>query len=130
MSGYLLDTHLLLWIVDDDRRLPLAVRGVLDDPEAEVGFSVASIWEVAIKARLAKAGFHVDPRRLRRKLMEGGLHEVGITAEHAITAAALPMLHRDPFDRMLVAQSTVEDAVLLTVDQVLARYPGPVRLLS
>ena len=90
-------------------------------------FSAASLWEVVIKSGLGRADFRADARLLRRGPLDNGYDELAITAEHAAAIANLPPIHRDPFDRMLVAQSTVEGILLLTADSVVAQYPGPVR---
>ncbi len=92
-------------------------------------FSPASLWEVAIKRGLPRDDFQADPRLLRRGLVDNDYAELPITAEHAIAVDGLPPIHKDPFDRMLVAQSMVEGITLLTVDAIVARYPGPVRLV-
>lgn len=123
----LLDTHLLLWAAGDPDRLPAAAQGLLDDPHNEPIFSAASLWEVAIKRGLGRSDFRVDPRLLRRGLLDNGYDELPITGEHAVALDSLPPLHKDPFDRILVAQSMVEGIILLTVDPLLAQYPGPIR---
>lgn len=125
----LLDTHLLLWAVSEPDRLSREARSLLEDLENQLAFSVASLWEIAIKRGLGRPDFQVDPRLLRRGLTDNGYRELAITAEHALQIDSLPPIHRDPFDRMLVAQATVEGIALLTSDDVVARYPGPVRRL-
>ncbi len=125
----LLDTHLLLWAVSEPDRLSREARSLLEDLENQLVFSVASLWEIAIKRGLGRPDFQVDPRLLRRGLTDNGYRELAITAEHALQIDSLPPIHRDPFDRMLVAQATVEGIALLTFDDVVARYPGPVRRL-
>ena len=123
----LLDTHLLLWTVSESRRLSSEARELIGDPDNELLFSIASLWEVAIKQSLGREDFRIDLRLLRRGLLDNNFEQLSITAEHTLTLADLPMLHRDPFDRMLVAQSIVEGIILLTADPVIARYPAPVR---
>ena len=123
----LLDTHLLLWTVGPDERLSSQARRLIGDPENELLFSVASVWEVAIKYGRARDDFQVDPRLLRRALLDNGYRELAVTGEHAVAVANLPPLHRDPFDRVLVAQSIVEGITLLTSDPRVAQYPAPVR---
>jgi PIN domain nuclease of toxin-antitoxin system len=123
----LLDTHLLLWTVGPDERLSSQARRLIGDPENELLFSVASVWEVAIKYGRARDDFQVDPRLLRRALLDNGYRELAVTGEHAVAVANLPPLHRDPFDRILVAQSVVEGITLLTSDPRVAQYPTPVR---
>ena len=95
----------------------------------ELVYSAASIWEVAIKSGLGRADFTVDPRLLRRGLLENGYTEMPVTGSHAAAVDRLPPIHRDPFDRILVAQALVEGQTLLTADEVVARYRGPVRLI-
>ena len=90
-------------------------------------FSLATLWEVAIKNGLGKPGFAADPRAIRKALLSQGYFELGINSEHAFIAGGLPPIHKDPFDRMLVAQATVEGIVLLTADSTIARYPGPIQ---
>jgi len=92
-------------------------------------FSVASVWEIAIKFALGRPDFRVDPRALRRGLLDNGYAELPVTADHALATLALPPIHKDPFDQLLVAQATVEGVVLLTADPTVAGYPGPVRLV-
>lgn len=123
----LLDTHLLLWAAACPERLTAAARALIEAPENELVFSVASIWEVAIKRGLGRDDFQVSPPVLRRGLLDNGYGELPITSQHAVAVEGLPPIHRDPFDRMLVAQATVEGITLLTTDPLVARYPGPIR---
>jgi PIN domain nuclease of toxin-antitoxin system len=123
----LLDTHVLLWAAGQPERLPAAGRALLDDPRNELIFSAASLWEIAIKHGLNRSDFQADPRALRRGLLDNGYLEMTIGGQHAIAIDALPPIHKDPFDRILVAQAIVEGVTLLTVDNVVAQYPGPVR---
>jgi PIN domain nuclease of toxin-antitoxin system len=130
VSLLLLDTQLLLWAAGLPERLSAEARGLLEDAANRLAFSAASIWEVVIKAGLGREDFRVDARRLRRGLLEAGYAEMAVTAEHALAVARLPALHKDPFDRMLLAQAETEGAVLLTADAVLARYGGAVRFVG
>jgi PIN domain nuclease of toxin-antitoxin system len=125
----LLDTHLLLWAAGEPERIPAAARELIESGENEPMFSAASLWEVAIKSGLGRDDFRVEVRLLRRGLLNNGYVELAITGEHAVAVAALPPIHKDPFDRLLVAQSGVEGIPLLTNDSVVAQYPGPVRLV-
>ncbi len=122
----LLDTHLLLWTAIAPKKLKQAALNLIGDPQTAVWFSVASIWEIAIKRSKVRADFDVDPRQLRRGLLDNGWRELVVTSEHAVTVAELPPIHSDPFDRMLLAQARVEGFTLLTSDAKLARYPGNV----
>lgn len=123
----LLDTHLLLWAADSFERLPPAAQALMSAPDNELFFSVASLWEIAIKCSLGRDDFKVDVRVLRRCLLDNGYSELSILSEHAVAIDAMPPIHKDPFDRLLVAQATVEGITLLTVDPKVAEYPGPVR---
>ena len=123
----LLDTRLLLWAAGQPERLSAATRALLEDPQNELLFSSASLWEVSIKRGLGRDDFRVDPRLLRRGLLDNGYSELPITSEHAISIDGLPPIHKDPFDRMLVAQAMVEGITVLTADPRVAQYPGPVR---
>lgn len=123
----LLDTHLLLWAAGDPRRLPARARALIKDPGNELIFSAASLWEIAIKRGLERDDFRVDPRLLRRGLLDNGYSELAITSEHAVALDRLPPIHKDPFDHILVAQAMVEGVALLTVDPVVAKYGTPVR---
>jgi PIN domain nuclease of toxin-antitoxin system len=125
----LLDTQLLLWSAIEPERVPLAFRRRLETGGGRVVFSLASIWEVAIKQSLARPSFDVDPAGLRTGLLDAGFLELPIRAEHVLRVGALPWVHRDPFDRLLVAQAWVEDFTLATVDRTLAGYGVPVRVI-
>jgi PIN domain nuclease of toxin-antitoxin system len=123
----LVDTHLLLWAAGQPEKLSRAARRVLDDPDVRLWFSAASLWEVAIKHSLGREDFRVEPVRLRRGLLDNGWRELAVSSEHAVATLDLPPLHKDPFDRMLLAQARVEGLSLVTSDELLARYPGDVR---
>jgi PIN domain nuclease of toxin-antitoxin system len=123
----LLDTHLLLWAAGDPERLPRAAHDLLLNPDNEPWFSAVSLWEITIKSGLDRPDFRVDPALLRRGLLDHGYTELSVTGAHALAVAGLPDLHKDPFDRLLVAQAQVEGILLLTHDPLVARYPGPVR---
>ena len=123
----LLDTHLLLWAAGEPDRLSADARTLIEAPENELFFSAASLWEIAIKRGLGRGDFQVDARLLRRGLLDNGYSELPIGSEHAVAVDSLPSIHKDPFDRMLVAQAMVEGITLLTTDSFVAQYPGPVR---
>lgn len=122
----LLDTHLLLWAANDSVRLSAKARRLINDPLNDLLFSSASLWEIAIKNSQGKAGFQVDPRLFRRNLLDNGYVDLPITGAHAIAIDGLPPIHKDPFDRILVAQAMTEGITLLTVDSLVAKYPGPI----
>lgn len=107
-------------------RLSPATLKLIDNPENELLFSAASIWEVAIKRGLGRSDFQADPRVLRRGLLDNGYSELPILSDHVVAIDSLPNMHKDPFDRLLVTQATVEGITLLTADSVVAQYPGPV----
>ncbi|HEY2658139.1 MAG TPA: type II toxin-antitoxin system VapC family toxin [Caulobacteraceae bacterium] len=129
----LLDTHLLLWAAGSDDgglgadRLSPAAETLIADLDNPLYFSAASIWEVAIKGGIGREDFRADPHLLRRGLLDNGYMEIPITSEHAAAVGHLPPLHKDPFDRMLVAQARVEGITLLTSDEKVAAYAGPAR---
>ena len=123
----LLDTHLLLWAAGKPNRLSTTARKLIDSPANELLFSAASVWEVAIKRGLGRSDFEADPRLLRRGLLDNGYAELPVLSDHVVAIESLPRIHKDPFDRLLVAQATVEGITLLTADSVVAEYPGPVR---
>ena len=125
----LLDTHLLLWAAGRSARLSEPARALIDDTANELLFSTASLWEVVIRQGQGRADFKVDARRLRRGLLDNGYAELPVLGEHALTVASLPRIHKDPFDRLLVAQAAVEGITLLTADPLVAQYPGPVQLV-
>lgn len=118
----LLDTHVLLWAAGQPEKLKPTAQAMLLDPANDLFFSPVSLWEIAIKRALDRPGFRADPRRLWRMLLANGYRELPVTGEHAVAVDALPPLHKDPFDRMLLAQARAEGLDLLTTDDALARY--------
>jgi len=126
---FLLDTHLLLWAAGQPNRLSAAARKLIDAPTNELLFSAASIWEVAIKRGLGRSDFQADPRLLRRGLLDNGYSELPVLSDHVVAIDTLPPIHKDPFDRLLVSQATVEGITLLTADSVVAQYQGPIRVI-
>ena len=125
----LLDTHLLLWAVASSGRLSPEARSLIEDPANDVHYSAASVWEIAIKSMLRRQDFRVDVPLLPSTFSVIGFSELPVTAAHAVEVTRLPHVHRDPFDRLLVAQSRVEPMVLLTNDAVLERYGLLVRVV-
>jgi PIN domain nuclease of toxin-antitoxin system len=122
----LLDTHLLLWAAGQPEKLSVEVRALLDDPANTLLFSAASLWEIAIKRTLGREDFKVDARVLRRGLLDNGYEELPITSAHAVALDELLPIHKDPFDRILVAQAKVEGITLVTADERVAKYPGAI----
>lgn len=123
----LLDTHLLLWAAGFPERLSVEARALIEDPGNRLCFSAASIWEVTIKNGLGKRAFQIDPHLFRRGLVENDYEELPIISGHTLAISHLPSIHRDPFDRILVAQAEYEGILLLTSDEMVARHPGPIR---
>jgi len=126
----LLDTHLLLWAVVEPERLDVALVGMLEDPLNTPVFSVVSLWELVIKRGLDRPDFQLEPSLLRQALLEAGWRELPVQAHHILAVGQLPPLHRDPFDRLLLAQAQADGLLLITADQQLAQYPGPVRRMA
>lgn len=125
----LLDTHLLLWASWQPERLSKSLTTELLAPENELFFSTASLWEVAIKFSLNRQYFHIHPQLLQKGLLANDYQEIPITSEHVMTVANLPLIHKDPFDRLLIAQAVIEGMTLLTVDAALKGYSAPIRLV-
>ena len=123
----LLDTHMLLWAASDPQKISAKGRNLLLAAENQLFFSTASLWEISIKNGLERPDFSVDPRRLWRMLQASGYRELTVSAEHAIAVNDLPPLHKDPFDRILVAQARVEGFLLLTADKLVAKYGDSVK---
>jgi PIN domain nuclease of toxin-antitoxin system len=122
----LLDTNMVLWTASDSIRLPDAARAALEDRSNELWFSVVSIWEIAIKQGLNRTDFRFDARAIRDQLLDNGFQELVMTSAHAIAIGSLPLIHKDPFDRLLIAQAMAEGVTLLTVDSKIAKYPGSI----
>ena len=122
----LLDTHILLWAASAPHKLPKKIRNLIEDQSNDLYFSAASLWEIVIKNRLGRDDFVVDPRVFRTALMDHGYKEITIDSEHVLFVHDLPALHKDPFDRILVAQASIEGMGLLTVDQMVIDYGGTV----
>jgi PIN domain nuclease of toxin-antitoxin system len=123
----LLDSHLLLWAAGEPAKLSRPARRLIEDSNNELIFSAASLWELSIKSQIGREDFRADTRILRRSLLDNNYIELQITGEHAIAVLDLPAIHKDPFDRMLVAQARCEGLTLLTADPQVAQYPGPIQ---
>lgn len=126
----LLDTHILIWALDSPQRLPAPVREQLSDPANDVLFSSASIWEIAIKAAQGRHDFKARPAATWRGALQAGFEELPVGSPHAVAVLDLPSLHKDPFDRLLLAQAIVCPAWLYTADRQLESYPGPVHYIG
>jgi PIN domain nuclease of toxin-antitoxin system len=125
----LLDTHILLWAVGAPDKLPADLRAVLQDARNQVYFSAASIWEIAIKQSRGRADFDFHPEQITIVAFESGFTELPIRWQAASAVARLPMHHRDPFDRLLVAQAITEPLALYTADLRLGVYSDLVHLI-
>ena len=123
----LLDTHVLIWAAGFPDRLSVEARELIADTDNDLVFSAASLGEVAIKSGLGREDFIVDARLLRRGLLDNGYSELPVASEHAVAIDGLPPIHKDPFDRLLIAQAMVEGITLLTADDLVGEYPGPIR---
>jgi PIN domain nuclease of toxin-antitoxin system len=126
----LLDTHVLLWALAQPHRLDAETRATIESGATEVLFSAASIWEIAIKAGLRRTDFAVKPAEIARTAVDIGFVELVIRSDAAALVGELPLYHRDPFDRVLVAQAIVEPATLYTADDRLTRYSELVRRVA
>ena len=126
----LLDTNVLLAATLDPVRLPVTVRRQISDPNREILFSAASIWEIAIKRSLQRDGFDFQPEDIHALALETGFSELPVLSVHCPGVARLPWHHRDPFDRLLVAQARAIPAYLLTTDALLSTYSELVRVVT
>ena len=124
--NYLLDTHLLIWAANRNPRLPDEVAKIISNSAATLWVSVVSIFEVAVKRSLDRGDFRYQAGQLRAGLLANGYTELPVEGRHAVLLATLPLLHTDPFDRLLVAQAMAEGLVLLTADKQLQQYGHPV----
>lgn len=122
----LLDTHILLWAANDPQRLSETTRTLLLEPANTLYFSAVSLWEIVIKRGLGRSDFIVDPHRLRRLLLANGYTELAVNSEHVLQVDRLPPLHKDPFDRLLIAQAQTEALLLVTVDRMVVQYQDAV----
>lgn len=124
---FLLDTQFVIWIPIDAPYIGKAGRTILIDPANTFIFSAASLWEIAIKRAHKGDAFLYDPRAIRKQMLANGYVELPVQGSHAVVVDSLPLIHKDPFDRILIAQATMEGITLLTRDRTIARYPGPIR---
>ena len=125
----LLDTHVLLWALNTPKRLSKAIIDQIEAPETEVYFSAASIWEIAIKSSFGKINFRFSPEEIAQGARETGFIELPVSCAHAAKVASLFPHHRDPFDRLLIAQALLMPAQLITADSALVPYSDLVRLV-
>ena len=120
----LIDTHVLLWAAADE--LPQDALRYFEDKSNVLLFSPASIWEIVIKRGLGRTDFVVEPASLYSGLLSAGYQELPITCQHTLLVQSLPLLHKDPFDRILIAQAASEGVPFLTADKTLSMYPGSI----
>ena len=118
----LLDTHILLWAAGQPDKLSENASALLLETSNVLFFSAASIWEIVIKRGFGRDDFKVDPFRLRKQLVVNGYEELGVSSEHALAVELLAALHKDPFDRILIAQARTEGMLLLTSDFQISQY--------
>jgi PIN domain nuclease of toxin-antitoxin system len=127
---YLLDTHILLWAAAMPERLTAPIRSIIDDETNDCFFSAASIWEIVIKRSLGREDFTVDPHVFRRALLDNNYLEIPIYSQHTLMVSNLPSIHKDPFDKIIVAQALVEGYILLTSDSNVAQYSPSIQLME
>lgn len=126
---YLLDTHILLWAVEDNPKLSPKARQLIDNSDSELLFSVVSIWEIAIKVGRGKDDFSFDPNILRRVLLDADYLEIPVLGHHVPFVQHLPDIHKDPFDRLLIATAKAEGFILVTADSYVAKYDHQIILV-
>jgi PIN domain nuclease of toxin-antitoxin system len=124
---FLLDTHFILWLPIGGRGIRRAARTLLEDSDNEFLFSAASLWEIALKRARNRSTYGFDVREIRLQMLQNGYEELPVMGTHVLAVDVLARIHKDPFDRLLIAQATIEGITLLTVDATIARYPGPIR---
>ena len=118
----LLDTHAVKWFFDDDKRLPKSAIEAIYTPESNIYISMASIWEMAIKLSIGKLQLNGGIANFFDAINDNGFRLLDITPEHTIEVIKMPFIHRDPFDRMLIAQAMIEDMVIMTIDTNITKY--------
>ena len=127
--NFLLDTHILIWAAISPHKFSSELASLLSDPSNHLYFSSASIWEISLKESLGKTDFKVSSKKLHDGLIENGYRELKVSALHAMEVIKLPFIHRDPFDRILVATAIWENMPLLTNDSTLSPYHSLVRVM-
>ena len=127
--NFLLDTHILIWAAISPHKISSELASLLSDPNNHLYFSSASIWEISIKESLGKRDINVNSKKLHGGLIENGYKELKVSALHAMEVIKLPFIHRDPFDRVLVATAIWENMPLLTNDSTLSPYHSLVRVM-
>ena len=121
---FLLDTHTFIWWVADDPQLSLSAKTIISNPDNEIYFSVVSAWEIIIKVGTGKFSLSEPPEiYIPSRITSNQFETLTVQMPHILRINGLPNFHKDPFDRLLIAQSLVEDLSLITVDQAIAQYP-------
>lgn len=124
---YLLDTHFLLWAAFEPKELSVRERELILDDNNEIIFSTISIWEIAIKSSKYRDRAYPTAAALRTGLLLNGYTELPLFGRHALDLQYLPLLHKDPFDRMLIAQARSDGLILITRDRIMLEYGSPVK---
>jgi PIN domain nuclease of toxin-antitoxin system len=124
---YLLDTHVLLWLLTDEQTIPAATRQMLADPANSLAVSVVSIWEIAIKRRLGKLTLSQPTQAIIDELTRLDITLIPMLSQHVLLVEQLPLHHSDPFDRLIIAQAMVENQIIVSRDRYFATYPVSVR---
>ncbi|MDO4897206.1 MAG: type II toxin-antitoxin system VapC family toxin [Moraxella sp.] len=121
---YLLDTHIVIWLAQEPQKLDERLKALLLNKNVKVYFSAVNLWEVAIKKALGKAGFDVDVKLLYQHLIENQYLELPVLSRHCLLVQDLPLYHKDPFDRLIIAQAMSENFTLITEDTIIPQYPN------
>lgn len=124
--NYLLDTHALIWLFEGDEKLSKNVRQIIENQENVCFVSSATLWEIAIKLSIEKLEMNFSYRDFTRLIWENGIEILDIKAEHCIKLLELPFYHKDPFDRLIIAQSIIEDMVIISRDSQFNNYPAKI----
>jgi PIN domain nuclease of toxin-antitoxin system len=123
MTGYILDTHALLWFINDDKNLSLKAKSIIENADNEIALSSAVAWEISIKAKIGTISLYRELDSLITDILHHyNFTPLAITIPHVIRVNSLPDIHRDPFDRVLAAQSLSEDMPLITADPLIKKY--------
>ena len=125
----LLDTHVILWAAARPDKLSNSAYEMLLDKQNTLFFSSVNIWEIVIKSNLGRKDFKVDPHRLRKMLVLNDYQEIAVTSEHTLAVSILPSIHKDPFDRILIAQARCEGMTLLTMDATVIAYGASIKMV-
>jgi PIN domain nuclease of toxin-antitoxin system len=129
VAGYLIDSHIFLWAVESPKRLSAVEQSFLTDPRNDVAVSVASLWELSIKISIGRLAISrqvksIPPDHFSRSASQVGIRILPIDVPEAEYVRQLPWIHRDPFDRLIIAQALIGGRVIVTRDSIFARYPA------